>query len=193
MKIVGINNVENMNDIQLQQDINERNFTNYEDQGCTILHSYTNKNKGTQTVLVELTADTYKHIRDNNNKIFVGHEMCIAYDIIDPKPCYNCGRFGHKGKKCRNDVTYTKCAGAHAASECIVATSKCINCVYSNDKYKTRYNINHEATSYDRCTVFKIRVRKFIESTDYSVKPIISEVGKVDSYINKVDNYIKAM
>ena len=54
----------------------------------------------------------------------------------------------------------------------------------------TRYNINHEATDYDRCTVFKIRVRKFIESTDYSVKPIISEVGKVDSYINKVDNYI---
>ena len=28
MKIVGINNVGNMIDIQLQQDINERNFTN---------------------------------------------------------------------------------------------------------------------------------------------------------------------
>ena len=50
MKIVGINNLGNMNDIQLQQDINKRNFTNYEDQGCTILHSYTNKNRGTQTV-----------------------------------------------------------------------------------------------------------------------------------------------
>ena len=95
-----------------------------------------------------------------------------------------------KGKKCRNDVTCTKCKGDHAASECKVATSKCTNCVYSNNKYKTRYNINHEATDYDRCTVFKIRVRKFIELTDYGVKPIISEVGKVDSYINKVDNYI---
>ena len=104
--------------------------------------------------------------------------MCIAYDIIDSKPCYNCGR------------SCTKCAGAHAVSECNVAASKCTNCVYSNDKYKTRYNINHEATDYDRCTVFKIRVRKFIESTDYSVKLTISEVGKVDSYINKVDNYI---
>ena len=49
MKTVGINNVGNMNDIQLQQDINERNFTNYQDQGCTILHSYTNKNNGTQS------------------------------------------------------------------------------------------------------------------------------------------------
>ena len=185
MKIVGINNVGNMNGIPLQQDINERNFTNYEGQGCTILHSYANKNKGTQTVLVELIADKYKHIRENKNKIFVGYEMCIAYDLIDSKPCYNCGRFGHKGKKCSNDVTCTKCTGDHATSECKVAESKCTNCVYSNDKYKTRYNINHEATDYDRCNVFKIWIRKFIDSTDYSVKPIISEVGKVDSYITK--------
>ena len=110
--------------------------------------------------------------------------------IIDSKPCYNCGRFGHKGKKCRNDVRCTKCAGAHAVSECTVAASKCTNCVYIIDKYKTRYKIKHKATNYDRCTVFKIRVRKFIESTDYSVKPIISEAGKLDSYNNKVDNYI---
>ena len=53
-------------------------------------------------------------------------------------------------------------------------------CRYSD---KTRYNINHEATDYDRCNIFKIRVRKFIDSTDYSVKPIISEEGKVNSEV----------
>ena len=115
----------------------------------------------------------------------MGHEICIAYDVIDSKPCYNCGRFWHKGKKCRNGVTCTICAGDHGASECKVAASKCTNCLYSNGKYKTRYNINHEATDYDRCNVYPIKVRKFIDSTDYSVEPIISEVDKVVRYINK--------
>lgn len=94
-----------MDNSQLEEDINKRNFSNY-NEGCTVVHSYVNTNKGTQTALIEVSADIYKIIRENNNKIFVGHQKCISYDIIDVKPCLNCGIFGHKAKKC--------CKSAHA-------------------------------------------------------------------------------
>ena len=132
MKIVGINNFEKMDDMQLIEDINERNFSNY-NQECKILHTYINKEKGTQTVLIEATADIHRHIRENNNKIYVGHQKCVAYDVIDVKPCYICGRYGHKGKKCRNSTCLAciKCAGAHKASECGTNVKKCTNCIYT--------------------------------------------------------------
>lgn len=185
MKIVGINNLEKMNNQQLEEDINERNFSKFSDQKCKILHSYTTKIKGTLTVLIEVTADLHKFIKDNKNKIYVGHQKCMTYDTIDCKPCYNCGIFGHKGKKCRNTATCTKCAESHKVSECESESSKCTNCIYSNSKYKTSYNIKHEATDLERCEVFKTRVRKYIESTDYIVKPTIPrDIGNVGNYIN---------
>ena len=74
MKIVGINNSEKMDDMQIIEDINERNFSNYKNhlnQECKILHTYINKEKGTQTVLIEATADIHRHITENKNKIYV--------------------------------------------------------------------------------------------------------------------------
>lgn len=186
MKIVGINNFENMNDIQLQMDINERNFARYKKEGCKILHTYINKMKGTQSVLIEMTTDIHKHIKENNNKIYVGHQKCMAYDVIDIKPCYICGRFGHKGKNCRNKATCIKCAGPHKASECDAVELTCANCLYSNNKFKTKYNTCHAATEYENCEVFKSRVKKYIDTTDYSIKPEIPrDIGKVGNYLNK--------
>lgn len=188
MKIVGINNFEGMNNTQLQEDINKRNLTNFKDQECKILHSYINKGKGTQTVLIETTADVHKYIRENNNKIYVGHEKCIAYDVIDVKPCYVCGQYSHKGKKCRNTerAKCIKCAGEHKASDCNSRGKRCINCIFSNNKYKTQHNVDHEATDYEKCEVFKNMVRKYVDSTDYSVRPVIPrDIGKVGNYINK--------
>ena len=147
MKIVGIQNIEEMNKEQLQQDINMRNFAGFKD-GCIILHMYTNDNKGTQTAVIEVTADIYKHVRDNKNKIYVRFQKCMACDIIDVKPCFNCGRHGHKRKKFLNNPTCIICAGTHRASEYEETVKKCTNCTYSNSRYNTRYEDNHEATDY---------------------------------------------
>lgn len=185
MKIVGIQNFEEMNNIELEDDINERNFSNYK-KGCKILRTFINKKKGTQSALIEVTSEIYKHIRQNKNKIYVGHQKCIAYDSIDIKPCYNCGIFGHKSKKCRNSATCIKYAGKHSAVECVEKEKRrCTNCEYSNTRYQTTYAINHEVTDYDRCEIFKKRVRKYIEETDYSVEPVIPrDIGKVGHIFN---------
>ena len=104
---------------------------------------------------------------------------------MDCRPCFNCGIFGHKGKKCKNDTKCIKCTEAHQASECKAEYRKCSNCVYSNNKYKTKCAINHEATDYGRCEVFQTRIRKYIDSMDYIIKPVISRyIGNVNNYIN---------
>lgn len=185
MKIVGIANIDEMNDEQLQADINIRNFDKF-DQGCEVVHTYINKDKNTQSAIIEIPADIYKYIRDNKNRIYIGHQKCVAFDIIDIKPCFNCGRYGHKGIKCRNSATCIKCAGAHKATECKGEETICANCDYSNKKYNTKYDVNHEVTNYEKCEIFKAKVKKYIDMTDYCIAPVIPrDLGKVGNYLTK--------
>ena len=106
IKVDGIDNTCNMSLTEIEQDINEINFKNY-DTKCQVVH---------------MSSSTY----DSRNKL------------------------------------------------------KCANCAYSNLKHNTKYNCNHEATDSDNCNIFKNKIRKYIESVDYLIKP------KIDKYINKV-------
>ena len=99
----------------------------------------------TNTLIVEVSPEIYKQIRDNNYRVFIGHQCCRAYDIFNVKPCYKCGRFGHNGSQCKNKET---CQNVQKNTiYCVIGkTTKCVNCCYSNSKYNINYNINHEAS-----------------------------------------------
>ena len=76
----------------------------------------------------------------------------------------------------------------HRASECEGTVKKCTNCTYSNSRYNTRYEDNHEATDYNRCKVYKKMVNKYIDTTDYSVEPIVQiQIAKADKVGNTFD------
>ena len=70
IKIVGINNTTSMKEEEIQEDINKRNFSQF-GSGGKILHMYTNKRNKTVTVLMEVTSDIFKFIRENGSKAFV--------------------------------------------------------------------------------------------------------------------------
>ena len=175
IKIVGIENYNNIQDKELEADIIKRNQKNYNttNNNFKILHTYTNKEKSTQSAIVEVTAEVYKNIKENNDKIFVGHQRCHIYDQISVKPCFKCGRFGHSAIKCRNEQACSKCADKHETHLCNSISRRCGNCCFTNSKFKTNYDTQHSVMDSDKCPIYKARIKKYIEMTDYPVKPTI--------------------
>ena len=142
---------------------------------------YTNKNTNLNSVILEVPATIHKQIMEYRKSIFVCYQKCRVFDIINTKSCANCAGFGHNSNKCRNKVTWPICAGDHKTVQCDSRNNlKCANCAFNNLKHNTKYDCNHEATDSDNCNIFKIKIRKYIASVDYLIKP------KMDKYINKV-------
>lgn len=174
VKVVGINNFEELDDKKMEEDINERNFSKFSKK-CIVLHTYKNNKTKLQTALIEMPAELYQSVRESNNKLFVGYQNCRVYDYCNIKPCFNCGRFGHNGLKCNNKPICFKCTGNHKTRECEVQGDimKCPNCIYSNSKFKTEYKTAHTATDSHECKILQAKIRKFIDFTDYTMQPIL--------------------
>lgn len=98
MKIVDIENNLKMNLQELESDINNRNFADL-DSKCKAIHTYTNDRNNTQSVIIEVTSEIYSRIKENKDKIFIGHQCLHVYDDLNIKLCFKCGRFGHSAKK----------------------------------------------------------------------------------------------
>ena len=102
----------------LDEDINQRNFegTHY---FSTVEHIFENKKKKTRNTIITVTAETYRFIRNKNYKLYIGYQCCRAYDDINIKRCFKCGRIGHSGKKCKNENVCLRCAGDHLSKDCL--------------------------------------------------------------------------
>ena len=100
--------MENSDDIEIVQDINQRNVSNIED-NCIVLHVYKNERTNRKCAIIEVTSKIYKYIKDNKSRLFVGHQSCRVYDIINTTPCNKCLRSGHSSKKCENSATCNTC------------------------------------------------------------------------------------
>ena len=93
------------------------------------------------------------------------------YDEINLKPYFNCGRYGHSGHKCRNEKICSKCSESHNTINCNKTTKLCcVNCVFQNNKFKTNYDVKHEANDSHCCLVLKNKIKKYIETTDYPMR-----------------------
>ena len=75
VRVTGIDNILELDDVALEDDINCRNFKNFEKK-CLILHSYTNNKSKLQSIVLEVTGDIHKFIKENNKRIFVGYQNC---------------------------------------------------------------------------------------------------------------------
>lgn len=186
IKIVGITGINITDPEIIEKDINKRNFSN-SNAKAKIVHYYKNQRNNSYTVLIEITAEMHKQVKENRDRIFVAHLCCRTYDVINVKPCFNCGRVGHSATKCPNPVVCLKCAGKHKTFSCDNANKdECVNCRYSNDKYGTRYKTDHVAVDSTQCEILKTKIRKFITSTSYEVTPTIPRfLGKVGNHKKK--------
>ena len=78
VKIVKVENDTNMTIEEIEEDINNRNFKQFNDSG-KVLHMYIHKRNKINTVLMEVTPDIYKYIREKKSKVFIGHQCCRVY------------------------------------------------------------------------------------------------------------------
>lgn len=199
IKIIGIDNLNKMEDAQLENDINTRNFSNLNTRG-KLLHSTYNKLNDKTTVVMEVSAEIHKVIRENRDRLFVGYQNCRVHDVINVKPyCFNCARYGHNGFKCSNLAVCLKCAGNHLTKNCNGTNPLCCpNCKFSNENYGKKYSTAHAATDSDMCDILKSKIRLHTDTTDYYIKPYLPRhFGKIDfseesKRINRYTNKLRS-
>ena len=119
---------------------NHRNFKRTDYFG-TVEHIYENKKRRTNNAIITVAAETYRFIRNNNYKLYIGYQCCRAYGDINIRPCVKCGRIGHSGKVQKRKCLPI-CAGDHLTKNCLEKKKqkkkkkiKCTNCCYENKKY----------------------------------------------------------
>lgn len=185
LMVVGINNFEAMDMKALESDINQRNFSSL-NSGCEVVHVFKNKNPGLSNLIMEVTSEVYRFIKENKSRVFVGYQNCKVYDDINVRPCYNCGRFGHAGHKCNNETVCLKCSGSHRSINCKSTTLQCLNCIYNNTKFNTTYDTQHVANDSQCCQTLKNKIKKYIDNVDYPISPTIPRyIGKIDISLSK--------
>lgn len=120
---------------------------------------------GNKNWIIEITPKLTQELTDK--KIRIGWQRVSFRDYIRPTRCYNCGRYGHIGKFCKNRTSCMRCGSVeHLLNQCTEKEPKCVNCTEHNYKYKTTFAVNHYNNSIT-CKCWKKEKDRIISRTDY--------------------------
>lgn len=123
--------------------------------------------------------------KDTNDYIAVSKRVAIqfekyrVYDDYNVLRCYNCSRYGHSSKNCKNKSTCYKCSAEHTPDTCQKTIKKCINCSESkllleklSKLHKKIYSNNHHSTDV-QCQVYNSMKDKKIKNIDYNSEQLL--------------------
>jgi len=107
-------------------------------------------------MIFETDPDTYDVLmsRQNVNWGWKRYRVYNDYGIIR---CYNCNKYGHMQKECKDKKTCAKCSGDHDLKG--GNQPQCINCILSNGKYKLNLKTDHTVWDHTSCETYK-RIEK---------------------------------
>lgn len=115
--------------------------------------------------VIEVSPAVRANLR-KSERIFILWSACRVIDFVAVSRCFNCHRFGHVAKSCREkEQTCGHCAAkGHGHKECKAKNKKavCPNCKAFN------LPSDHEVSSRD-CPTYKRAIQVLIERTDYGV------------------------
>lgn len=84
-------------------------------------------------IIFEVDTKTYDLFTEME-KINIGWNRCAVYSDYGILRCFNCCKYGHISKECKEKTACPRCSEGHELKHCTSKTNKCINCVISNDK-----------------------------------------------------------
>lgn len=130
------------------------------DSEMRFIKKYIPKNKKNFSVLVEVSAETFKYFM-TQKRLYLGWDSYPIFEYVNVLRCFKCCRYGHKAEKCRNkEYVCPKCSGSHRSWECNSTNLCCTNCKHANQVLNMS-DIQFNHSIFDKeCTVYKREVEK---------------------------------
>lgn len=105
-------------------------------------------------LVIELDQCTYSSVMDIG-KINIGWNRCPVYNEYGIVRCFNCCKYGHFAKECKEKQVCPKCSEEHNLNDCHSSVLKCSNCLVSNNKYGLTLNVDHTTWDRNECETLK--------------------------------------
>lgn len=105
-------------------------------------------------LIFETDSSTY-NLFMNKQKMNIGWNRCWVFNDYGIIRCYNCNKYGHLQKDCKDKKTCPRCGEEHEMKDCSGDSLKCINCKVSNEKYGMNLNTEHTAWDVTKCETYK--------------------------------------
>lgn len=159
IKIIGFN--KNMSNVEVEQAVRNQNSFIAEDELFEVVHVKTNTKSNKKTIFIDCSPTNF-HRLISVGKVFIDWERYSLYENVKPPQCYQCWGYYHKNTNCTSKVVCSYCSREHPRRDCPYVKTKqnlmCRNCKSANDKYKTAYSTNHEASSPD-CPTYQYHTK----------------------------------
>lgn len=126
-----------------------------------------NRNNTSQYGIIECNGSAFKKLI-SAGRIYIGLQRCSVWENLKVSRCYKCYGFNHKISDCKYNgpTKCSQCPDSHYYKDCKSKKFSCINCVENNNKFKTRYDVNHSVLD-KICPLYEIQIKKLRERTDY--------------------------
>ncbi|VEN34791.1 unnamed protein product [Callosobruchus maculatus] len=122
--------------------------------------------KNSINVVIELAPLPFKTLL-KKGYVFICWNQCRIQEQLSVVRCFKCCKFSHMKKDCRSDIyVCPKCSEPHEVRDCKSTVTSCPNCAFYNNKFKTNYNTDHQASSYS-CSVFRVKLQNLKNSINY--------------------------
>lgn len=170
IKISGLKLENNMSEKDIENMIRQQNNFIKEDDKLIIHHIRYNEQKRSYMLFAEINASLFKkNFNQNHGKLFIAWQYLDVYENNQITRCYNCCRYNHKNKNCKNKTVCPYCSGEHSIENCRKKEDekKCINCEFANAKYKTRHCTKHLAND-NECPTYRYYQNKLVSQINYA-------------------------
>lgn len=155
---------------EIEMNIKDENKKLRNDDKAKVIMAYVKPKRSNENIIcidivMQVSADNYRHYVTDKNKVCVEWKFCHADVGIHVSRCMKCLAFGHKKEQCTRDkVCCAKCGDDHLGNTCQKAELKCINCVKFNKRVnKNVLDIGHNALS-SECPSLKHQKDKIASS-----------------------------
>ena len=118
------------------------------------------KNANKFQATVRVSNEIRSAIQNNDNKLYVGLNLCPIYDHFHIKRCNRCQGYNHYKEGCTKDPICGKCTGPHDTETCQVNNFKCVHCVAN------KFEHDHK-TSDTTCKSYQAAQKKLEQSIGF--------------------------